>query len=155
MGIFGINAGEFVILAVLAVVFFGPERIPEVSRKAARIVHYLRNIANDATSQLKQELGPEYSDLTVADLNPKTFVKKHLLDDIQDELSGVKSDLDDVKSELNLTGAAATAAANAATTGASAASGTSAKKTAATATVDPAITRMKDEYGLCFDMDAT
>lgn len=151
MGIFGINAGEFVILAVLAVVFFGPERIPEVSRKAARIVHYLRNIANDATSQLKQELGPEYSDLTVADLNPKTFVKKHLLDDIQDELSGVKSDLDDVKSELNLTGAAA----NAATTGASAASGTSAKKTAATATVDPAITRMKDEYGLCFDMDAT
>ncbi len=155
MGIFGINAGEFVILAVLAVVFFGPERIPEVSRKAARIVHYLRNIANDATSQLKQELGPEYSDLTVADLNPKTFVKKHLLDDIQDELSGVKSDLDDVKSELNLTGAAAIAAANAATTGASAASGTSAKKTAATATVDPAITRMKDEYGLCFDMDAT
>ena len=155
MGIFGINAGEFVILAVLAVVFFGPERIPEVSRKAARIVHYLRNIANDATSQLKQELGPEYSDLTVADLNPKTFVKKHLLDDIQDELSGVKSDLDDVKSELNLTGAAAIAAANAATTGASAASGTPAKKTAATATVDPAITRMKDEYGLCFDMDAT
>ena len=104
LAIFGINGSEFVILAVLAVIFFGPERIPEFSRKAARVVFYVRNIANDATSQLKEELGPEYKDLTVEDLNPKTFVKKHLLDDIQDQISEVKDDLNVVKTELNMAG---------------------------------------------------
>ena len=47
-------------LLILGVVMFGPERIPPMARKAAKIIHFLRNIANDATSQLRNELGPEY-----------------------------------------------------------------------------------------------
>ncbi|SYZ33527.1 sec-independent translocase [Propionibacterium australiense] len=110
MSFFGINASEFLILVVLAVIFFGPERIPEFSRKAARVVFYVRNIANGATQQLKDELGPEYQDLTLDDLNPKNFVQKHLLDDIQADLDGIKSDLDDVRREVNSATNAATSA---------------------------------------------
>ncbi|CAI9400098.1 MULTISPECIES: sec-independent translocase [Aestuariimicrobium] len=95
-----IGAPEFILLVVLAIVMFGPERIPDMARKAAKVVHFLRNIANGATAQLKAELGPEYADLTPADLNPKTFIQKHLLDQIQDEVDYIKKDVESIKEDL-------------------------------------------------------
>lgn len=97
---FGIGWGELMLLMVLAVIFFGPEKLPELSRKAARVIHTVRIFAHQATSQLKEELGPEYKDLTLADLNPKTFVQKTLLGDMQEDLDDIKKELDGVKSEL-------------------------------------------------------
>ena len=67
-------------LVLLAVLMFGPERIPPFARKAARVYKYLMNIATGAKDQLAGELGPEFKDLSLADLNPKTFISKHLLD---------------------------------------------------------------------------
>lgn len=100
MEFFGIGMGEFVALVVLATLFFGPEKLPDFARKAARVVNYLRNIANDATTQLKSELGPEYQDLTLSDLNPKTFLQKTLLNDVQDDLDEIKSELQGVRTDL-------------------------------------------------------
>ena len=80
---FGISGVELLLLIVLGVVIFGPERLPELSRKAARIFVYLRGIANNAQSTLRTELGPEFSDFTLQDLNPKTFVRKHLANEVQ------------------------------------------------------------------------
>lgn len=88
-------------LVVLAVVFTPPDKIPELSRKAARLIHFLRGIANNAQDQLRQELGPEFADLDLRDLHPKTFVQKHLLNDLQDDIDAIKGDLNDIKSELN------------------------------------------------------
>ena len=73
------NMSEIVVLAVLAVIIFGPEKLPELARKAARVLNYVRNIANDARGQLRQELGPEFADIHLSDLNPRTFVAKHML----------------------------------------------------------------------------
>ena len=39
---FDIGPAEFLLLLVLAVILFGPERLPELARKAARIVRYVR-----------------------------------------------------------------------------------------------------------------
>ena len=97
----GIGWGELMILLVLGVIFFGPEKLPEISRKAARVIYTVRVFANQATSQLKEELGLEYKDLTMADLNPKTFVQKHLLADMQGDLDDIKKELDGVKTDLN------------------------------------------------------
>lgn len=93
---FNIDPAELVLLTVLAVVLFGPEKLPAFARKMARIFVYLRDIANNAQTQLRAELGPEFADLKVTDLNPKTFVKKHMsaeiqaIEDAKRELSGVK-----------------------------------------------------------------
>lgn len=73
------NFPEIIILGILAVVIFGPEKLPELARKAARIIAYLRRVGNDARSQLREELGPEFDDLRLSDLNPKNFVQRHLL----------------------------------------------------------------------------
>ena len=93
---FDINAPEFLVLVVIAIVLFGPEKLPDFARKAARVLRYLRNIAGNAQDQLSQELGPEFKDLDIRDLNPKTFVQKHLLDDIDPLVDDVKKEFTDV-----------------------------------------------------------
>lgn len=105
---FGIDAIEFVLLIVLAVIIFGPEKLPEFSRKAARVFVYVRDIANNAQTTLRSELGPEYADLDIKDLNPKSFVKKHMATEIA-AIEEAKRDLQLAKSEI--TDAARTASA--------------------------------------------
>lgn len=81
-----LNLWEITALVVLAIIVFGPEKLPELARKAARVLNYLRRIGNDARGQLRKELGDEFADISLADLNPKTFVAKHLLsgDEVED-----------------------------------------------------------------------
>ena len=79
---FNIDASELLLLLILGVVMFGPEKLPMFARKAARVFVAVRNIANNAQTQLREELGPEYSDLKLEDLNPKKFVAKHMREEI-------------------------------------------------------------------------
>ena len=79
---FNIDASELILLLILGVVMFGPEKLPMFARKAARVFVAVRNIANNAQTQLREELGPEYSDLKLVDLNPKKFVAIHLREEI-------------------------------------------------------------------------
>ena len=70
-----INGPEFMLLLALAVILFGPERLPDLARKAARVVQYVRTMAGSAQEQLSKELGPGFEDLVFRDLNPKAFVQ--------------------------------------------------------------------------------
>lgn len=85
---FNIGAGEFIALAVLALILIGPDKLPEFAQSAAKFLHKVRNMANNATAELRENLGPGYEDLQVTDLHPKKFIKKHL-DNI-----AVESDID-------------------------------------------------------------
>ena len=96
-----INAPEFLLLAVLAIILFGPERLPDLARKVARVVQYLRTIAGTAQQQLSKELGPGFEDLDLRDLNPKSFIQKHLLDEVQPIVADVRSEIEDVTSRVN------------------------------------------------------
>ena len=96
-----INGPEFMLLLVLAVILFGPERLPDLARKAARLLRYLRTVAGSAQQQLSKELGPEFENLDFRDLNPKAFVQKHLLDDVEPIIADVKSEVTDVGKTIN------------------------------------------------------
>ena len=96
---FGIDAIDLVIILVLAVVMFGPERLPEYSRKAARIFVYLRDIANSAKGTLRTELGPEYSDMELRDLHPKAFIAKHMREEVA-LIDEAKRELQDAQASL-------------------------------------------------------
>ena len=103
---FGIDAIELILLIVLGVLLFGPEKLPEFSRKAARVVVAVRDIANNAQTQLRQELGPEYADLDLKDLNPKAFISKHmsaevaLIEETKRDLRGAKDTVRDAKKSI-------------------------------------------------------
>ena len=89
-----INGPEFALLLVLAVILFGPERLPDLARKAARLINFLRTTANNAQQQLTSQLGPEFENLDLRDLNPRSFIQKNLLEnsvvaDVKAEIEGV------------------------------------------------------------------
>ena len=76
--------GEISVLVVLGLFVFGPERLPGMAAEAGRALRRVRQYAKGLTDDLKAELGPEVGDLDLASLNPKTFVRKHLLEDDDD-----------------------------------------------------------------------
>ena len=77
-----IGLPEILVIAAVAVIVFGPHRLPEFARSAGRFLRTLRQMVNTAQDDLRRELGPEFADLDVRDLNPREFVKKHLLDGV-------------------------------------------------------------------------
>jgi len=79
--VFGLSIEKLLVLAVIAIVVFGPERLPRVAAQAGRTLRDLRRLAEGATNDLREGLGPEFPDFDVTDLNPRNFVRKHLLDD--------------------------------------------------------------------------
>ena len=96
------SPSEIGVLIILGVLIFGPEKLPEFARKAARVTHSLKNIANSTRDQLRDELGPEFADLDYRDLNPKNFVRKYVINGMQDDIDDLRSDLHDVQTALDL-----------------------------------------------------
>jgi sec-independent protein translocase protein TatB len=94
---FDFGAGEIIGLLVLAVILIGPDRLPHFAVDAAKFVKRVREIATNATNELKENLGPGFEDLTPADLNPKTFLKRQLdsaLDDSDQPQQKIKRRID-------------------------------------------------------------
>ena len=81
---------EIVTLLVVALLVFGPDKLPSVARDAAQLLRQLRAMAKGARSQIKSELGPEFADFDLDSLNPRTFVRKNLLEDDEEEDERVK-----------------------------------------------------------------
>jgi sec-independent protein translocase protein TatB len=80
--LFDLSFFKLVMLGVIALVVFGPERLPGMAAQAGRALRELRRMAEGARSELQENLPPEFSQLDVADLNPKRFVRKHLMDEL-------------------------------------------------------------------------
>ncbi|GAA1916924.1 sec-independent translocase [Streptantibioticus ferralitis] len=100
---FNISPLDFVAIALLAVIIFGPDKLPKLIQDASRMIRKLREFSDSAKEDIRNELGPEFKDFEFEDLNPKTFVRKNLLDndnlglkeirnsfDLKDEMATVK-----------------------------------------------------------------
>jgi sec-independent protein translocase protein TatB len=79
--VFNIGPLELVVLALVAIVVFGPERLPQLARDAAQLIRGLREVAKGAQTQLRDELGPEFADVDLRNLHPRTALRKALLGD--------------------------------------------------------------------------
>ncbi|KRE92985.1 translocase [Nocardioides sp. Soil774] len=75
---FDVGLLELAVIALVAVVVLGPDRLPDLARQAAQLLHRARGLAHSARDELRSELGPEYSDLQLRDLDPRTIVRKHI-----------------------------------------------------------------------------
>lgn len=79
---FDLSVTKLLVLAVLALVIFGPDQLPKMAGQLGRGLRDLRRLADKAKADLQEGLGPEFSEFDIADLHPRTFVRKHLLDDL-------------------------------------------------------------------------
>lgn len=91
---FGIGFAELAVIAFVAVLVLGPDKLPDLARQAARLVHQLRGLANSARDELRNELGPEYAELELRDLDPRRIITKQIqeaLEDLEEEESRAKA----------------------------------------------------------------
>jgi sec-independent protein translocase protein TatB len=84
--VFDLDLPKLLVLGVIALIVFGPERLPGLAAQAGRALRELRRMAEGAKSELQQNLGPEFSEFDINDINPRHFVRKHLLDDVGDPI---------------------------------------------------------------------
>ena len=77
--------GEVLVVLVLGLFVFGPERLPGIAAEAGKTLRKVRLYVKGMTDDLKSELGPELGNVDLASLNPRTFVQKHLLADDADD----------------------------------------------------------------------
>lgn len=73
--------GEVLVILVAAVIIFGPDKLPKLAADLAKGLRLVRNWAQRARSELDEELPPEFKNLDLGTLHPKTFVRKALLED--------------------------------------------------------------------------
>lgn len=106
MEFFGINGWEILVLLLLAMFIFGPDRLPKAIADGVKMIRNLRDLARNATSDLNRELG---TDIALEDLNPKALLRKHILSEederalrapIEDLYHGVRRDLGGAHQDL-------------------------------------------------------
>lgn len=103
-----IGWGEMLVLLVIGLVVLGPERLPGAIRWTSNTLRQAREYISGATSQLREDLGPEFEDLRqpLSELNklrgmtPRAAITKHLLDGDDSLLSSVERSFDDVRSDV-------------------------------------------------------
>ncbi|MET4923745.1 sec-independent translocase [Streptomyces sp. PSRA5] len=91
-----IGALELVTLVILAVLVFGPDKLPKVIQDVSRFIRKVREFSDNAKEDIRSELGPEFKDFDFEDLNPKKFVRKQLSEH-EDDLG-----LKEIRSSFNL-----------------------------------------------------
>jgi len=89
--VFGIGLPELAVIIVVAVVVFGPDRLPDFARQAGRFVRQVRRFSQAAHDDIRAELGPEFADFELTDLDPRRAVRKYI-EDVWDQ-----SDEDEVQ----------------------------------------------------------
>lgn len=59
MNFFGIGGGEIILILIVALLVWGPKRLPEIARTLGKTVNALRKQTNDLTSQITREIDTE------------------------------------------------------------------------------------------------
>lgn len=67
---FNLQGGELIIIAVLALVVLGPERLPDAMRRLGRALGQLRRMGNEVTEEFRSAVADPMDDLRSAVVDP-------------------------------------------------------------------------------------
>ena len=70
---FDLSILKIAVLAVLAVLVFGPDKLPTMVADVMRFIRAVQSFARTSTEELTRELPPEFRDLQVSDLRPRAL----------------------------------------------------------------------------------
>lgn len=76
-----LHGGEIVLLILAALVLLGPSRLPGYAAKLGQGVRYLRDMAEGAKGQIKEELGPGFEDIDWRQLDPRQYDPRRIVKD--------------------------------------------------------------------------
>lgn len=89
---FGIGFTELVLIAIIAILFLGPDKLPQAMVDIAKFIKSIKQTVGEAKSSLEEEI-------KIADLKEEAMNYKKQLTEVSDELRGFKNlsleDIDD------------------------------------------------------------
>lgn len=71
---FSVSPAEVVTIAIIALVVFGPKRLPEIARKAGRVLREVRSAAADLRAGIESEYGEALRPLDEAGREVRTVL---------------------------------------------------------------------------------
>ena len=77
---FGMGWPEILMIGMVGVIVFGPDKLPDLARQAGRFIRTVRRMAENAKNDLGREIGEDFSGLQLRDLDPREVVRKNILD---------------------------------------------------------------------------
>lgn len=85
-GVFDINGSELLVIAVIAVILVGPERLPEYARGLRTLVKRARGAVRDGQNALREEFGDDvdWEQLDPRRYDPRKIVRDALFDEDDD-----------------------------------------------------------------------
>lgn len=94
---FDIGFSEMMVLAVVALVVIGPERLPKVAKQAGEWMGKLRRYVDDVKSDINRQM--ELTELRKLQTQV-TDAAKELGDSVQSTMTGMQSQLDEVQKSI-------------------------------------------------------
>lgn len=94
---FGVGLSELAVIAFVAVLVFGPDRLPVLAKQAGQWARMAKRFATQARDELRTELGPDYADLELRDLDPRTIVRKHIIEAMNEAGDDDDDDVDELQ----------------------------------------------------------
>ncbi len=95
MGLENLGGWEFIVIILVGLFIFGPDRLPKAIGDGMRMLRNVRQMARNATGDLSRELG---TDIQLEDLHPKAFLRKHLLSEADE--AALRRPLQDIIGEV-------------------------------------------------------
>ncbi|GAA1561885.1 hypothetical protein GCM10009827_099100 [Dactylosporangium maewongense] len=95
MGLENLGGWEFIVIILVGLFIFGPDRLPKAISDGMRMLRNVRQMARNATGDLSRELG---TDIQLEDLHPKAFLRKHLLSEADE--AALRRPLQDIVGEV-------------------------------------------------------
>jgi len=87
---FGIGFTEILLISIIAILFLGPDKLPEAMIQIAKFIKSVKKTVGDAKSSLEEEM-------KIADLKDEALNYKKQLDSATNELKNFKNiDFDDI-----------------------------------------------------------
>ena len=74
-----LGSGEIFLILILAVVILGPSKLPEYAASLARLVRTMRDMAEGAKTQIKEEMGPAFDDVNWDQLDPRQYDPRRIV----------------------------------------------------------------------------
>ena len=101
---FNVGLGEIMMIVLVVLLLFGPERLPEMARQAGRFLGRLRLTTQDALDQLKEET--DLKDLNLPDLKigslrsqARDYVRE--LMDVEGQMADLERERQELKAALD------------------------------------------------------
>jgi len=93
---FGIGFTEILLISIIAILFLGPDKLPETMVQIAKFIKSVKKTVGDAKSSLEEEM-------KIADLKDEALNYKKQLDSATSELRSFKNiDIDDIMEETSV-----------------------------------------------------